>query len=288
MNPYEVLEVEPEVEYSALRDAYRRLVRLHHPDLASNQERREQSNAQMQRINLAWQMIGEPEKRAEFDAKRRESMQEEARLLAARHELKTVRQQGQKARLNVRRKVSESKPKANSARSNQTSLKTPVVATSPTRQKVKKLKKARSPEEIRARNKQKLVEATHYWRQGKRADAIASCQSVLRNDFRNVAAREILGDIYLEMGDKAKALILFEQALALHKGNSNLNRKITEVRAQVNASGYEAIGRQQNNVDLKFQRELIQVAPVARPNSGEMVQEVGFWRRLRDKLGNRR
>ncbi len=257
MNPYEVLEVLPDAAQGALRDSYRRLVRLHHPDLASNQEQREQSHDQMQRINQAWQLIGDVEKRAEFDAKRAEAIRDEG----------LRREQVQKPhKADVKRAksgTSKNPSKTSTSRAREAS-----TSVSPTRHRLRKLKKVRSPEEIRVRNQQKLVEARQFWQEGQVAEAIASCQSVLRNDFRSVAAREILGDIYLSIGDKAKALVLFEQAFALQKGSSSLGQKIAEIRG------------------LKLKE------PVKEADGWE-VQDVSnggtsFWRRLRRKLGNRR
>ncbi|WP_437583518.1 J domain-containing protein [Paramicrobacterium sp. CJ85] len=59
-SPYEVLGVDPSVSHDELRRAYRRLARETHPDLGGAAER---FNA----VQLAWERIGTPESRAEYD-----------------------------------------------------------------------------------------------------------------------------------------------------------------------------------------------------------------------------
>ena len=59
---YDLLGVESDASLASIRGAYRRAARLHHPDRAG-----EQSSAQMAQINHAWQVLGDPARRREYD-----------------------------------------------------------------------------------------------------------------------------------------------------------------------------------------------------------------------------
>jgi curved DNA-binding protein CbpA len=65
-DPYKTLQVDPEAEDEVIAAAYRRLARKYHPDVAPGPE----AAARMTAINAAWELIGEPGRRAEFDRRR--------------------------------------------------------------------------------------------------------------------------------------------------------------------------------------------------------------------------
>jgi curved DNA-binding protein CbpA len=60
---YEVLQVSPRAEPDVIRAAYRVLARKHHPDHGGDRSR-------MVAINDAWDVLGDPVRRAEYDASR--------------------------------------------------------------------------------------------------------------------------------------------------------------------------------------------------------------------------
>jgi hypothetical protein len=64
---YELLGVEPTASGATIRAAYRRAAREHHPDRAGDR-----SSARMAEINGAWQVLGDPERRREYDLGLRE------------------------------------------------------------------------------------------------------------------------------------------------------------------------------------------------------------------------
>jgi curved DNA-binding protein CbpA len=66
VDPYKVLQVDPEAEDEVIQAAYRRLARKYHPDLATTHD----AAARMAAINTAWELIGEPAARAAFDRQR--------------------------------------------------------------------------------------------------------------------------------------------------------------------------------------------------------------------------
>ena len=62
INPYKILQVDPEAEDEVITAAYRRLARKYHPDLAATPD----APARMAAINAAWELIGDPDKRADI------------------------------------------------------------------------------------------------------------------------------------------------------------------------------------------------------------------------------
>ena len=79
MNPYHVLGVPPHADSAALQAAYRRLVRLHHPDLAGDETARQAASERMVKINWAWHIVSDANRRAAFDAQLRALQIEAAR-----------------------------------------------------------------------------------------------------------------------------------------------------------------------------------------------------------------
>lgn len=66
IDPYKILQVDPEAEDEVIQAAYRRLARKYHPDLAETAE----AASRMAAINAAWEMLGEPAARQAFDRER--------------------------------------------------------------------------------------------------------------------------------------------------------------------------------------------------------------------------
>ena len=68
---YAILEVSSSASTSEIKKSYRRLARLHHPDL--NQDARD---TQIKRLNEAYEVLRDPKKRAAYDMQRREKQQQ--------------------------------------------------------------------------------------------------------------------------------------------------------------------------------------------------------------------
>lgn len=66
IDPYKILQVDPEAEDEVIQAAYRRLARKYHPDLAATAD----AASRMAAINAAWEMLGEPAARQRFDLER--------------------------------------------------------------------------------------------------------------------------------------------------------------------------------------------------------------------------
>src|SRR5260221_2413650 len=62
---YALLEVSPESDTATIRNAFRRLARRYHPDVANTG-----SVSHMQRLNAAYQVLSDPERRRGYDAQR--------------------------------------------------------------------------------------------------------------------------------------------------------------------------------------------------------------------------
>lgn len=82
---YAILEVPPVASDEQIKASYRQLVRLHHPD--ANPQRREAAEDTIKRIIAAYSVLGNPEKRANYDSNRRLSAVDNAqsRYQSARH-----------------------------------------------------------------------------------------------------------------------------------------------------------------------------------------------------------
>src|SRR5260221_9093935 len=59
---YALLEVSPESDTATIRNAFRRLARRYHPDVANTG-----SVSHMQRLNAAYQVLSDPERRRVYD-----------------------------------------------------------------------------------------------------------------------------------------------------------------------------------------------------------------------------
>jgi curved DNA-binding protein CbpA len=65
-DPYKILQVDPEAEDEVIAAAYRRLARKYHPDTATGSE----ALGRMEAINAAWEVLGNPARRAAHDRQR--------------------------------------------------------------------------------------------------------------------------------------------------------------------------------------------------------------------------
>lgn len=81
LDPYKTLQVDPEAEDEVIAAAYRRLARKYHPDTAggsaasrggeaASEAALEAASAKMMALNAAWELIGDPRRRAMFDRDR--------------------------------------------------------------------------------------------------------------------------------------------------------------------------------------------------------------------------
>ncbi|MHB1138723.1 MAG: J domain-containing protein [Microthrixaceae bacterium] len=69
MNHYEVLGVADDIDAVELRRAYLQLARRHHPDRVADADEADRATAavRMQEVNAAWNVLGDPARRAAYD-----------------------------------------------------------------------------------------------------------------------------------------------------------------------------------------------------------------------------
>ena len=284
MNPYHVLGVAPDADLAALQAAYRKLVRLHHPDLAHDEASRRVAGERMVAINWAWHILSDATRRAAFEAQLRAQQIE-----ATRRQQETFRAQSQgqvvrggqahmndllKAQAQRReqknreiyepKQQSTAQPTAAQERAREQQFldwqalerarlereaRAKDEMTRPVRNRLNREEKKRRAlerahlrrmrREDRARSespsaRRKLAEAARlFGQEGRTGEAIAICHDVLRVDFRNVPARELLGDFYLRLGREDRALPLWEQALVLQPNNASVRVKLNSLHAHV-------------------------------------------------------
>ncbi len=270
MNPYHVLEVPANAELAKIRASYRRLVRVHHPDCAPDEAARALASERMVKINWAWHIVSDAERRAVLDARLQIEQIEFARRQqeALRAQIQAQAARGQQAHMSdvLRAQAQRKGTKTKATKQRATPPLTPEqrahqlkrmeqqalerdrreraqqIWTRPTRKHLTAQEKKTSRQEraqlrrMRREDKKRsatpsarrqLSEAARlFHREGRTSEAIAICHDVLRVDFRNVPARELLGDFYLQLGREDRAFPMWEQALALQPGNAAVRRKL--------------------------------------------------------------
>lgn len=88
-NYYDILEVPPSATLAEIRRSYHRLARLHHPDL-----NKQALDIHIKRLNLAYQTLCDPHKRAAYDKQLIEEQRQAALLAKARHEAEMTWKEG--------------------------------------------------------------------------------------------------------------------------------------------------------------------------------------------------
>lgn len=85
---YVVLDVAPEATGDEIKQAYRRLARLYHPDLS-----RQTEDAHIKRLNEAYAILGDPVRRTAYDIQRLESMKRDVIVNFIMQQREQVRRQ---------------------------------------------------------------------------------------------------------------------------------------------------------------------------------------------------
>jgi len=78
---YDILEVSPSATLAEIKRAYHRLARLHHPDL-----NRQALDTHIKRLNEAYQVLRDLQKRAAYDEQLAEAQRQAALLAKAKRE----------------------------------------------------------------------------------------------------------------------------------------------------------------------------------------------------------
>jgi curved DNA-binding protein CbpA len=88
-NYYEILEVSPLATLAEIKRSYHRLARLHHPDL-----NKQALDTHIKRLNLAYQTLRDPQKRAAYDEQLAEEQRQAALRLQAKREAEMTWKEG--------------------------------------------------------------------------------------------------------------------------------------------------------------------------------------------------
>ncbi|HEY6541867.1 MAG TPA: DnaJ domain-containing protein [Ktedonobacteraceae bacterium] len=80
-NYYDILEVSPSATLAEIKRSYHRLARLHHPDL-----NKQALDTHIKRLNLAYQTLRDPQKRATYNEQLAEERRQSALRLQAKRE----------------------------------------------------------------------------------------------------------------------------------------------------------------------------------------------------------
>ena len=67
-DPYEALGVKPDASQNEIKKAYRRLAKKYHPDSTGGDKAKE---ARFKEVSTAYDIVGDPDKRAQYDSMRR-------------------------------------------------------------------------------------------------------------------------------------------------------------------------------------------------------------------------
>lgn len=81
---YAILGVSTDAEPAVIRAAYLALVRLHHPDAAKSPEEQARAERRTKDLNAAYSVLGDPKRRADYDALRRRPRPPPVRQVAPR------------------------------------------------------------------------------------------------------------------------------------------------------------------------------------------------------------
>lgn len=81
MNHYDELGVSPRASFEEIKEAYRLLVRLLHPDHQSDPELQRVAEQEMKRLNQAYSTLMDPEKRRRYDLELSEARQREIPII---------------------------------------------------------------------------------------------------------------------------------------------------------------------------------------------------------------
>lgn len=71
---YDVLEVSPNASPEVIKAAYRQLAIKYHPDRQTDARARQRAEEQMKAINAAYEILSDPDRRAEYDRRLREGL----------------------------------------------------------------------------------------------------------------------------------------------------------------------------------------------------------------------
>lgn len=222
-DPYAVLGVSRDCNADELKSAYRRLARENHPDIALDKNA---ATLRMTQINAAWALIGDPHKRASFDARWRLDEHDRQRQAAQRFARERSAASHKPKPSSPSSASSASRPTSGrSSTSSSSGSSRPAPPQTPSSKSNSKPSPHRSSASSASRHVRLAEASSLLFKQNKPNEALEICKSILKTDFRNIPARELMGEAYLRLGQTDRALAVWEQALVLSPSNVTLRRR---------------------------------------------------------------
>jgi curved DNA-binding protein CbpA len=102
---YQVLGVQRSASSDEIRSAFRDLVKLYHPDLFSTAEEKEQANEKLRQLNEAYAVLGNPQRRRDYDQGFTQKPEQRVRPGPARRRRPPVRPRPKSASKSTLRKL---------------------------------------------------------------------------------------------------------------------------------------------------------------------------------------
>jgi len=222
-DPYLVLGVSRDCDAETLKSAYRRLVRLNHPDVTPDKVA---ATLRMTQINAAWSLVGDPQKREEFDLRLRFEERRKREVQAAQNA--RVSSPSANSASSKAPPQKPSTPRRQTASASESAKHSANVKSVPVRPK----KSGASAPSASPSRHARLAEASRLlFKQNQPEGALEICRAILKTDFRNIPARELMGEAYLRLGQPERALAVWEQALVLSPGNAPLRRRYMSLKS---------------------------------------------------------
>lgn len=216
-NHYQTLGLPMGATEEQIRKRYRELVRQYHPDVNPSPEAKEQ----FLRIQEAYQVLSDPERRRHYDALLRLQRRESAR-------------QGTPPRANSTKRASSSSP-SGSSKPRSTESGAP---------------KSRPAESLSQEAQRAILEAERAFIQGRLRDALSWAKQASRLQPRHPKGYEIQGDVYRVQGHLDAALNAYTYALQFDPHNPHLQRKFERVVQATRGGSLRASGRSPKNLPV--------------------------------------
>ena len=249
-NYYQLLQVDPTAEQEVIEAAYRRLAQKYHPDTnkAANAAER------MKKINLAYETLHDPVKRAEYDQLRAVTKQAPAPQPAATEHATTEAQPKIKASPQHKAKSSGRSTTAILAVVAVLALVTALIAL------LSRPNNQSSPAEtpVSGDAATHLSQGAQYLQDDKLSEAIAEFEAAVKLDPKSIEGHFRLGNAYFEQGQLDKAATEFQRTIELDANHVDARSNLGAVYYQQGDFGkaatqfQAAIGLKPNDADIHY------------------------------------
>jgi tetratricopeptide (TPR) repeat protein len=251
-NYYQLLQVDPTAEQEAIEAAYRRLALKYNPDTSKAANAAERMN----KINIAYETLRDPVKRAEYDQLRAAAKRTPAPKFRSSEPATTETNVPETTTA-----AAQGKAKPSGHRT------TPILAAAAVLIAVTALiallsRQNQSTEQVtptvQGDAATHLTQGQQYLQDGKLNEALAEFQAVVQLDPRSVEGHFRLGNVYFQQGQLDEAAAEFQKTLDLDSKNVDARSNLGAVYYQQNAFDKaaaefkQAISLQPNDADIHY------------------------------------